>query len=55
MNLHANAVFRVIRFDANSGTDEELEVTRDAQAALEIAGAMTSGPGEFVLVEACAD
>jgi hypothetical protein len=50
------AVFRIIRFHANSGAAEELEVTSDAQTAMDIAGAAERSPGVFVLVEAaCAE
>jgi hypothetical protein len=50
------AIFRVIRFHASTGRAEELEVTSDAQTAMEIAGAADKSPGEFVLVEAgCAE
>jgi hypothetical protein len=52
MNSPIKAVFRVIRFHAKSGTAEELEVTSDAQAAMDMVGAMARGPGEFVLIEA---
>jgi hypothetical protein len=52
MNSRTHAIFRVIRFHASSGAAEELEVTSDAQAAMEMAGTTARGPGEFVLIEA---